>query len=90
MAKRKTFEQGQLVEVQREPMGRWESAVYEKPYGIDFKGHHSVRLSDASPPRWIDSSSGNECAATHPRAYRTHHLCVPSRRLRAARAKERP
>lgn len=79
--KKKKFRKGQRVDVQREPSASWESAEYHS--AASFPGHHVVVLP-LGRERRVDVMTGDETGTNNPRSYLTRHLCVPSRRIRAA------
>lgn len=74
---RKTFANGQAVEIQRDVGAPWESATYDKPrFGQERSGWHIVNLLADAEPRIV--AWGNiRCALTW--------VAVPSVRLRAKR-----
>ena len=67
----KTFERGEVVEVQREVAGAWEACSYLQHSAL--RGHHVVKLMPGAARNIIyNGKEGIECDA----------LCVPSRRIR--------
>ncbi len=70
MARRKAFEHGQDVEVQRDVGAEWELAAYDRPSGV---GRHVVSLYAGAPSRWRDICG-------HPTEFRW--VAVPSVRIR--------
>lgn len=83
--KKKAFEPGQTVMVQRSSSGGpWEPAEYLKKFS-DWAGWHRVKIST---PRHIDTMTGYECEPDNPRAIVTHEMSVPTRRVRHPRPLE--
>lgn len=91
MGRRKTFERGQVVEIQREPGATWERATYRGRSNFPGSTWHQTEVGY---DRWIDSMSGREYTpeavaampSTDPdrqRLFRTRVLSVPARRIRA-------
>lgn len=83
MAKRKTFEPGAAVEVQRIPGGPWLSCTYVGPWAMrdSHIGYH--RVKGDSLIHYIDSMSGVETTEKNPRAYKTDTDLIPANRIRA-------
>lgn len=79
----KKFTVGQRVEIQRRvSYSPWEGATYldNTPFS---RGWHRVRLNKNSPPRRINTMSGEETGLDDPQGVLTDILFVPSRRIRA-------
>ncbi len=70
MAKRKTFEHGQDVEVRRDVGAPWENATYDRQRD---PGQHTVQFHADAPPRW-------RVVMGHPTEFRW--VTVPSVRIR--------
>lgn len=78
--KKKVFEPGQSVEIQRGVGTPWESAVYIKKYD-DWKGHHSIKLIER--PRRIDTMTGEEVSSEDGgRTALVWSVSVPTQRVR--------
>jgi hypothetical protein len=95
MAKRKTFDHGQEVEVQLQLAGRWqwEPATYGRISTTmsSISGYHWVTLPEDTVPIYTDPMSGLHYteADREGRRYRTFKLLVPSVRIRARKAVSR-
>lgn len=94
MGRRKTFERGQSVEIQRDVGSAWEPATYRERWE-DIRGWHSVDLPKDARPRYI-LNNGEEVSpevmadSTDERsglAMATRHAPVPSQRIRAKKVK---
>lgn len=82
MSRRKEFEPGDAVEVQRDVDAVWEPAVYDRPrLGQDRSGWHIVNFTSGAAPRVVGVLGAS---------IKVYWVAVPSVRIRAARNGAKP